>query len=79
MGQIEKEAETEGVECQRLMIAHGSRAEAIVDAARERTCDLVVLGAQVQDAGGTPYIGQTAETVIMDAPMTVAVIAFPPA
>jgi Kef-type K+ transport system membrane component KefB len=79
MGQIEKAAEIEGVECQRLMIAHGSRAEAIVDAARERTCDLVVLGAQVQDAGGTPYIGQTAETVVMDAPMTVTVIAFPPA
>jgi nucleotide-binding universal stress UspA family protein len=79
MGQIEKAAETEGVECQRLMIAHGSRAEAIMDAARERTCDLVVLGAQVQDAGGTPYIGQTAETVVMDAPMTVTVIAFPPA
>jgi Kef-type K+ transport system membrane component KefB len=76
---IEREASSEGVQCQRLMVADGSRAEVIVAAARDRTCDLVILGARVQDAAGSPHIGQTAETVLLEAPMTVAVVALPPA
>jgi nucleotide-binding universal stress UspA family protein len=76
---IEREAAAEGVDTQRLMVAHGVRGEAIVAAARDGVCDLVILGAQVQDAAGEPYIGQTAETVLVEAPMTVAVVAFPPA
>lgn len=76
---IEREAAAEGVDTQRLMVTHGVRGEAIVAAARDGVCDLVILGAQVQDAAGEPYIGQTAETVLIEAPMTVAVVALPPA
>jgi Kef-type K+ transport system membrane component KefB len=76
---IEREAAAEGVTTQRLMVANRARGEAIVTAARESVCDLVILGAQVQDACGEPFIGQTAETVLNGAPMTVAVVAFPPA
>jgi Kef-type K+ transport system membrane component KefB len=76
---IEREATAEGVESRRLMVTEGSRSEVIVEAARDRSCDLVILGAQVQDAAGSPYIGQTAETVLLEAPMTVAVVALAPA
>lgn len=78
IGEVENEAAELDVRCDRLMLTGPSRADALVAAAREHTCDLVILGARVQDAAGAPYLGQTAEAVLTDAPMTVAVVALPP-
>lgn len=73
----EREARDQGLDVRRILFGHQSRGAAIVEAAHEERCDLVVLGASVQDAVGEPFLGQTAEFVLSNCDVTVAVVALP--
>ncbi len=74
----ERAAHESGVTTQRAMVAHQSRGLAIVEAAQELDCDLVILGVEVQDAAGEPFLGQTAELVLSSTERAVALVALPP-
>ncbi len=50
---------------------------ALVDAAKDEDCDLVVLGAQLRNVDGRPFLGHTVETVLEQCDATVAVVALP--
>ncbi|MDW3219188.1 MAG: cation:proton antiporter [Acidimicrobiales bacterium] len=50
---------------------------ALVAAAREETADLVVLGAQLRNVDGRPFLGNTVETVLEQSDATVVVVAYP--
>lgn len=73
----ERIARESGVDVRRLLVSHHSRGGAIVEAIDDNACDLVVLGAEVQDAAGEPFLGQTAEVVLSNSDVTVVVVALP--
>jgi Kef-type K+ transport system membrane component KefB len=73
----ERVARESGVDVRRVLVNHQSRGGAIVETADEYRCDLVVLGAEVQDAAGEPFLGQTAEVVLVNSDVTVALVAMP--
>jgi nucleotide-binding universal stress UspA family protein len=50
---------------------------ALVEAARSETADLVVLGAQLRNVDGRPFLGHTVETVLDQSDATVVVVAHP--
>jgi K+:H+ antiporter len=50
---------------------------ALVDAARSEAADLVVLGAQLRNVDGRPFLGHTVETVLDQSDATVVVVAHP--
>jgi Kef-type K+ transport system membrane component KefB len=56
----------------------GDRTQAIVDAAREYSADLVVLSAELQPAAGQLHLGALVEDVLSRLDVTVAVVALPP-
>lgn len=50
---------------------------ALVKASKEEDCDLVVLGAQLRNVDGRPFLGHTVETVLEQCDANVAVVALP--
>ena len=54
-----------------------SPGEALVETARIEEADLVVLGAQLRNVDGRPFIGHTVETVLERSDATVVVVAQP--
>ena len=50
---------------------------ALVAVARDEDCDLVVLGAQLRNVDGRPFLGHTVETVLEQCDANVAVVALP--
>jgi nucleotide-binding universal stress UspA family protein len=67
-----------GVRCDRIFSDHHSRAEAILEAADEHFCDLVILGVEGQEVAGEAFLGQTARRVLQRSPIAVGVIVLPP-
>lgn len=66
-----------GLEPRTLVKESTSAATALVDAARSETADLVVLGAQLRNVDGRPFLGHTVETVLEQSDATVVVVAQP--
>jgi K+:H+ antiporter len=60
-----------------LIRESASAGTALVDAARSETADLVVLGAQLRNVDGRPFLGHTVETVLEQSDATVVVVAHP--
>ena len=50
---------------------------ALVGVAKDEDCDLVVLGAQLRNVDGRPFLGHTVETVLEQSDANVAVVALP--
>lgn len=73
----ERAARDSGVSVRRVLVNHHSRGAAIVEVAEENRCDLVLLGVEVQDAAGEPFLGQTAEVVLANCDASVALVAMP--
>lgn len=66
-----------GIEPRELVREGRSPGEALVQAARSEDADLVVLGAQLRNVDGRPFIGHTVETVLERSDATVVVVAQP--
>jgi nucleotide-binding universal stress UspA family protein len=62
------------VEC---LLGEGSPAEAILRAARERQCDLIVMGTHGRTALGRALMGSVAEEVVRKAPCPVLTVKVP--
>ena len=60
-----------------LIRESASAGTALVDAARSETADLVVLGAQLRNVDGRPFLGHRVETVLEQSDATVVVVAHP--
>ncbi len=73
----ERTARENGIDVRRVLVNHQSRGGAIVEAVDEHHCDLVILGVEVQDAAGEPFLGQTAEVVLSNSDAAVALVALP--
>ncbi len=71
-------ATASGVRCDRIFSDHHSRAEAILEAAEEQFCDLVILGVEAREVAGEAFLGQTARRVMQRSPVAVGVIVMPP-
>jgi Kef-type K+ transport system membrane component KefB/nucleotide-binding universal stress UspA family protein len=65
------------IEPRTLVRESASAGTALVDAARSETADLVVLGAQLRNVDGRPFLGHTVETVLDQSDATVVVVAHP--
>ena len=70
-------AEEAGISARSLMVDGASAGEVLVESARRETADLVVLGAQLRNVDGRPFIGHTVETVLDRSDATVVVVAQP--
>ena len=66
-----------GIEPRTLMVEGSSAGEVLVDSATTESADLVVLGAQLRNVDGRPFIGHTVETVLERSDATVVVVAQP--
>ncbi|MDG2027231.1 MAG: cation:proton antiporter [Acidimicrobiales bacterium] len=66
-----------GIEPRSLLKESDTAGTALVDAARSETADLVVLGAQLRNVDGRPFLGHTVETVLEQSDATVVVVAHP--
>ena len=66
-----------GVEPRTLLHESTTAGTALVEAARSETADLVVLGAQLRNVDGRPFLGHTVETVLDRSDATVVVVAHP--
>ena len=75
---VMKQADEAGVRCDRIFSDHHSRVEAILEAADEHFCDLVILGVEGQEVAGEAFLGQTARRVMQRSPVAVGVIVLPP-
>ncbi len=73
---VERAAEA-GVTPRALMPEGVSVGDALVETANSESADLVVLGAQLRNVDGRPFIGQTTETVLERCDATVVVVAQP--
>lgn len=73
---VERAAEA-GVVPRSLMPEGVSVGDALVDSVRSESADLVVLGAQLRNVDGRPFIGHTTETVLERCDATVVVVAQP--
>lgn len=62
----------------RLFVDHSSRGLAIVETARSRQTDLVVIGVSAQEVGGATYLGQTATHLLAAEDLGVAIVALGP-
>jgi len=60
-----------------ILIESGSPAEVIVETARKRNCDLIVMGTHGQSALAEVLIGSTARWVVKNSPIPVLVIRLP--
>lgn len=65
------------VEPRTLVRESATAGAALVDAARSEGADLVVLGAQLRNVDGRPFLGHTVETVLEQSDATVVVVAHP--
>ena len=52
--------------------------EELLDAARERDSDVIVVATQTRDLGGQPFLGHGIEYLLEHAPQTLVIVAFPP-
>ena len=75
LDETESLAREAGVRCDRIFSNHHSRVEAILEAADQHFCDLVLLGAESQEVGGVAFLGHTARSVMQRSEIGVAVIA----
>lgn len=75
-GAVER-ARQAGLEPRQLLREGSSAGEVLVQAARTEQADLVVLGAQLRNVDGRPFIGHTVETVLERSDATVVVVAQP--
>ena len=75
-GAVER-AEQAGLDPRELVREGRSAGEVLVQAARSEQADLVVLGAQLRNVDGRPFIGHTVETVLERSDATVVVVAQP--
>ena len=66
-----------GVEPRTIVRESATAGPALVEAARTETADLVVLGAQLRNVDGRPFLGHTVETVLEQSDATVVVVAHP--
>ena len=66
-----------GLSPRTLVRESDSPGTALVEAARSETADLVVLGAQLRNVDGRPFLGHTVETVLDQSDATVVVVAHP--
>ena len=66
-----------GIEPRTLLSEGTHTGDALVETAIEQEADLVVLGAQLRNVDGRPFIGRTAETVLERSDATVVVVAQP--
>ncbi len=70
-------ADGAGISVRPLMIDGTSAGDVLVDSAERESADLVVLGAQLRNVDGRPFIGHTVETVLDRSDATVVVVAQP--
>ena len=70
-------ASESGLEPRTLVKEANTAGTALVDAARSEAADLVVLGAQLRNVDGRPFLGHTVETVLEQSDATVVVVAHP--
>jgi Kef-type K+ transport system membrane component KefB/nucleotide-binding universal stress UspA family protein len=78
MGSVSSAAHASGVWPRRLHVAHRSRGIAIIETARRRQIDLVVVGVEAQDIAGAVYLGQTATHLLAASDIGLAIIAYGP-
>jgi nucleotide-binding universal stress UspA family protein len=62
----------------RLFVEHSSRGLAILETARTRQIDLVVIGVSAQDVGGNTFLGQTATHLLAAEDLGLAIVALGP-
>ncbi|MEM7140156.1 MAG: cation:proton antiporter [Actinomycetota bacterium] len=70
-------ADEAGIQARTLVRESDTAGAALVEAARSETADLVVLGAQLRNVDGRPFLGHTVETVLEQSDATVVVVAQP--
>ncbi len=70
-------ADGAGISARPLMIGGTSAGDVLVESAQRESADLVVLGAQLRNVDGRPFIGHTVETVLDRSDATVVVVAQP--
>ncbi|MEO0495521.1 MAG: cation:proton antiporter, partial [Actinomycetota bacterium] len=75
-GAVERAHEA-GLDPRGILREGASAGEALVETARIEQADLVVLGAQLRNVDGRPFIGHTVETVLERSDATVVVVAQP--
>ena len=67
-----------GIWPRRIIVEHASRAAAILDVARRRDSELVIVGVEVQDVGGAVHLGQTATALLAEPDIGLLVVALGP-
>jgi Kef-type K+ transport system membrane component KefB/nucleotide-binding universal stress UspA family protein len=67
-----------GVWPRRIVVSYASRAAGILEVSRRRRSDLVVIGVEVKDVGGTVHLGQTATQLLADPDLGLLVVALGP-
>ena len=77
MARAVERANQAGIEPRELIRDGRSAGEALVQVARSEEADLVVLGAQLRNVDGRPFLGRTVETVLERCDATVVVVAQP--
>jgi nucleotide-binding universal stress UspA family protein len=77
MASAVRQARDGGLEPEQLLREGTSAGDVLVEAARSQDADLVVLGAQLRNVDGRPFIGHTVETVLERSDATVVVVAQP--
>jgi nucleotide-binding universal stress UspA family protein len=77
VGRALVQAHESGLEPRSIVREATSAGTALVQAARSEEADLVVLGAQLRNVDGRPFIGHTVETVLEQSDATVVVVAQP--
>ncbi len=78
LASVSNTAHASGVWPRRLLVTHRSRGIAIIEAARRRQTDLVVIGVEAQDIAGAVYLGQTATHLLAASDIGLAIVAFGP-
>ena len=77
MARAVERAHEAGISPREILREGASAGEALVDTARTEQADLVVLGAQLRNVDGRPFIGHTVEAVLERSDATVVVVAQP--
>ena len=77
MARAVERAQEAGIGPREILREGASAGEALVDTARTEQADLVVLGAQLRNVDGRPFIGHTVEAVLERSDATVVVVAQP--
>ena len=77
MARAVERAHEAGISPREILREGASAGETLVDTARTEQADLVVLGAQLRNVDGRPFIGHTVEAVLERSDATVVVVAQP--